>query len=229
MALYTIADIHFSSSGEKAMDIFDGWHDYQNKIINNWKEIIKPEDMVVLPGDISWAMGLENGLDDFKLIDSLPGTKYLLKGNHDYWWSTKNKMDNFFRDNCLNTINIIHNNSAVYGEYGICGTRGWMLETYTAEDEKIVLREAQRLETSILDAINKGKKPIVFLHYPVVYGELIAGKILDVLLKYNIEECYYGHLHGKSQGYAYDGEFLGINFKLVAADRLNFTPILVKK
>ena len=186
MALYTIADLHLSLSVDKPMDIFGGWEDYHSRLEQNWKNLIADEDVVVIPGDVSWAMDLNESLKDFIFLDSLPGTKYILKGNHDYWWATKNKLENFFSSHGLSTINIIHNNSVAYGDYALCGTRGWLIEGNDPNDEKIVLREAQRLEVSIQHGIALGKKPIVFLHYPVVFGDGISAKLIDILLKYDI-------------------------------------------
>lgn len=228
MALYTIADPHLSLSVDKPMDIFGGWEDYHSRLAENWRNTVKDTDVVVLPGDISWAMSLEEALKDFQYLNSLPGQKYLLKGNHDYWWTTVTKLEKFFSEHGLTTLNIIHNNAAPFGDYAICGTRGWLIEGNDSNDDKIVAREAQRLEVSIQAALTMGKTPLVFLHYPVLFGDGLSGKLIDVLLRYDVKECYYGHLHGNACRIAMQGNYLGIDFKLVSADYLKFTPLLIK-
>ena len=224
MALYTIGDLHLSLSTAKPMDIFDGWHNYVEKIKENWGNLIRAEDTVVLAGDISWAMSIEQAEIDFKFVNDLPGEKIILKGNHDYWWTTKKKMENFFDSRGLTTLKILHNNHYQYKEYGICGTRGWINETTEPADAKVLAREAARLDMSIKSAVNVGLIPIVFLHYPPIYAGNYNYDILNVLYQHNIKQCFYGHIHGKSSNYAINGERDGINFKLIASDYLQFCP-----
>ena len=224
MALYTIGDLHLSLSTAKPMDIFDGWHNYVEKIKENWCNLIRTEDTVVLAGDISWAMSIEQAEIDFKFVNDLPGEKIILKGNHDYWWTTKTKMENFFDSRGLTTLKILHNNHYQYKEYGICGTRGWINETTEPADAKVLAREAARLDMSIKSAVNVGLIPIVFLHYPPIYAGNYNYDILNVLYQHNIKQCFYGHIHGKSSNYAINGERDGINFKLIASDYLQFCP-----
>ena len=226
MSLYCISDPHLSFSCDKPMDIFgDRWQDYVAKLEKNWKENVGQEDIVVLPGDISWAMNLEDALEDFRFINSLPGRqKIILKGNHDYWWSTLSKLNAFLAENNFDTIKFLHNNHYSYENYGICGTRGWINETSVPADAKVLAREAQRLEVSIKSALNENLEPIVFLHYPPVFGNESNYDILDVMYKYNVKECYYGHLHGNAHKYAICGEREGINFNLIAADFVQFCP-----
>ena len=181
MALYTIGDLHLSLSTAKPMDIFDGWHNYVEKIKENWGNLIRAEDTVVLAGDISWAMSIEQAEIDFKFVNDLPGEKIILKGNHDYWWTTKKKMENFFDSRGLTTLKILHNNHYQYKEYGICGTRGWINETTEPADAKVLAREAARLDMSIKSAVNVGLIPIVFLHYPPIYAGNYNYDILNVL------------------------------------------------
>lgn len=228
MAIYAIGDLHLALSVNKPMDIFGGWKDYHRRIEENWHATVKPDDTVVIAGDISWAMGLEQSLKDFAFIQSLPGKKLLVKGNHDYWWTTRSKMEKYFAANCLDSLQIIHNSCVLVGEYALCGSRGWMLEDGDTHDEKISAREALRLEASLIEAQRSGKQPIVFMHYPVVFGEQIAADLLDIMLKYEVKECYYGHLHGTACKYAFEGAYLGINFKLISADHLGFKPMLIK-
>lgn len=226
MSLFVMADLHLCKGNpEKTMSIFNGWQNYQELIEKNWKELISDSDTIVLPGDISWGMSLKEAAPDFKFIEQLPGQKIVIKGNHDYWWTTKKKMEDFFAAEGCTSIKILHNNHYRYGEYGICGTRGWVNMPGETQDEKVLRREVQRLETSIRSALDEGLKPIVFLHYPPIFATNFNYDILDVLYRYKIEECYYGHIHGKS---AHDlcvkNTYDGINFHLVAGDYLQFIP-----
>lgn len=221
-----MADLHLCKGNpEKTMSIFSGWQNYQELIEKNWKELISDSDTIVLPGDISWGMSLKEAAPDFKFIEQLPGQKIVIKGNHDYWWTTKKKMEDFFAAEGCTSIKILHNNHYRYGEYGICGTRGWVNMPGETQDEKVLRREVQRLETSIRSALDEGLKPIVFLHYPPIFATNFNYDILDVLYRYKIEECYYGHIHGKS---AHDlcvkNTYDGINFHLIAGDYLQFIP-----
>ena len=230
MALYTIADLHLPLGIDKPMDIFGkAWENYVERLADNWQSVVKENDVVVLPGDFSWATYLEQSVKDFEYLHKLNGKKILLKGNHDYWWSTKTKMDVFLKNNSLDSISILFNNSYVVDDYAICGTRGWFLENESQNDIKVLNREVGRLEMSIQSAIKTGKEPIVFLHYPPVYGTTKCDEIFNVLLKYDIKKCYYGHLHGKkNMRFAIEGEYEGIDFKLISCDRLSFMPILVR-
>lgn len=226
MSLFVMADLHLcKGKPEKTMSIFNGWQNYQELIEKNWKELISDSDTIVLPGDISWGMSLKEAAPDFKFIEQLPGQKIVIKGNHDYWWTTKKKMEDFFAAEGCASIKILHNNHYRYSEYGICGTRGWVNMPGETQDEKVLRREVQRLETSIRSALDEGLKPIVFLHYPPIFATNFNYDILDVLYRYKIEECYYGHIHGKS---AHDlcvkNTYDGINFHLIAGDYLQFIP-----
>lgn len=230
MSLFCISDPHLSLSCDKPMDVFGGrWQDYVQKLEQNWLSTVGAEDTVVIPGDISWGMSLKECLADFAFIDALPGKeKIILKGNHDYFWTSRSKMESFLETNQLSTIKILHNNFFPYDEkYGICGSRGWINETGKAQDKKILDREAQRLEASILLCVESGREPIVFLHYPAVYGETVCSEIFDVLKKYNVKKCFYGHIHGSGYRYAIDGVYDGIDFRLVSCDYLEFTPIKI--
>lgn len=225
MALFAIADLHLSLSVNKPMDIFGGnWTNHTERIAENWNKLVSDDDVVVIPGDISWGINLDEARADFEFINRLNGTKIISKGNHDYWWSTLSKLNKFLVENNFNTIKFLHNNHYVYGNYGICGTRGWINETEVPADAKVLAREAQRLEVSIQSALKENLIPIVFLHYPPVFGNESNYDILDVMYKYQVKECYYGHLHGKSHKYAICGEREGINFHLIASDFVQFAP-----
>lgn len=190
MSLFVMADLHLSLSADKPMDIFGGWKDYIQKIEENWQKKIKPDDTVVIPGDISWSMGLEQSYKDMEFLDKLNGTKIILKGNHDYWWNTKNKMDSFFQKNGFDTLNILHNNHYAYGKIGICGTRGWINDGSEEGDKKVILREAGRLEASVSSAEKAGLDPVVFLHYPPIFGAGCNYDMLEVLHRHNINGAF---------------------------------------
>ena len=224
MSLFAIADLHLSLGADKPMDIFPGWAGYVEKLEKNWRENIRPEDTVVIAGDISWGLEIGETREDFAFLDSLPGTKLLLKGNHDLWFSTKTKVERFFGENGFSTLKILFNNAYEYGDYAICGTRGWMNDQ---TDKKVLLRECGRLRLSLEAGKKLGKKPLVFLHYPPVYGGGECYEILDVLLEYGIERVYYGHIHGYSAGYAINGIRNGIDFRLISCDYIQFNPIKI--
>ena len=171
MRLFTIGDLHLSFGvPEKPMDIFGGWKDYQTLLEQSWREKITEEDTVVLAGDFSWGMNLQQAEADFAFVQKLPGKKILLKGNHDYWWTSLKKMEDFFTAHGFDSLHILHNNHYAFGQYGICGTRGWVSMQGEAADAKILAREVQRLQVSIQSAVSAGLEPIVFLHYPPIYG-----------------------------------------------------------
>ncbi len=226
MAIYTIGDLHLSLGTSKPMDIFHGWDNYVARIEQQWNYLVKQEDVVVLPGDISWAMQIEDCEADFAFIHALPGHKVIIKGNHDYWWATLRKMENFCVEKGFSSITFIQNSCFIAGEMAICGTRSWFFDSEEAHDEKIQNREVGRLEASLKAAGDKEK--LVFLHYPPIYQSQRAENIIEILKKYGVKQCFYGHLHGKSHNFAFSGEDDGINYKLVSADALRFCPYLVK-
>ncbi len=227
MSLYAIADLHLSLSSGKPMNIFPGWDNHVERLEKNWQATVSLDDTVVVPGDISWAINFEEAKADFDFINRLNGHKVIMKGNHDYWWNSMAKMNRFLEENGFDTITIVHNNYYPYGEYGICGTRGWIKDTEEPADAKVLAREAGRLEASIKAALADGKKPIVFLHYPPIFANDYNREILDVLFRYDIKTCYYGHLHGNAHRYAVCGEVDGINYQLIAGDFVQFCPKLI--
>ncbi len=227
MSLYAIGDLHLSLDSDKPMNIFNGWDDYTERLESNWKSAVKDDDTVVIAGDVSWAVGLENSFKDLQFVNSLPGKKIILKGNHDYWWATKTKIEKFFAANSFDTLNILFNNFFQYENIGICGTRGWVSIDGDTENEKVMAREVQRLETSIKGAVEAGLTPVVFMHYPPVYGNSCNYDILDVLFRYDIKDCYYGHIHGYSQRNAVTGIQDGINYRMISSDYLQFMPFKV--
>lgn len=229
MSLFVLGDLHLSLGEDKPMDIFAGWSDYVQRLEENWKKLVTQNDTVVIAGDISWAMKLEQTLVDFRFIDALPGKKLLLKGNHDYWWSTKRKMDAFLQENHFNSLQILFNNAYRVGDYAVCGTRGWFLENDAPEDVKVLHREVGRLTMSIEAALQLGGEPVVFLHYPPYYRGVECPEMMEVLLHYGIRKCYYGHIHGrKNFRLAYEGVYKGVDFHLISGDKVGFMPVLVR-
>lgn len=225
MSLYAIADLHLSFGVKKPMDIFSGWKDYAERLEANWRARVQPEDTVVIPGDISWAMTLEETRRDFSFLHALPGQKVLMKGNHDYWWSTMTKMRAFLAQNGFSTLTFVHNSAWPVEGRTVCGTRGWF---YDSEgDKKVLLREAGRLNTSLCEAEKQGLSPIVFLHYPPIYRDFACTEITDVLTAHHVTRCYYGHLHGRARRYAVQGLHNSIDYTLISADQLQFDPLRI--
>ena len=221
MALFAIGDTHLSLASNKPMDVFGGgWEGYVDKLRAGFGAV-GPEDTVVLCGDLSWGMGLEEARADFAFLDALPGgRKLLLKGNHDYWWNTAAKMNRFFAENGFSTLQILHNNCYEYGEYALCGTRGWFYEE--TGDQKVFKRELIRLEASLQAA---GERPkLCFLHYPPLYQGYTCPEIIALLEQYQVELCCYGHLHGGSHRLAVEGLRGGVEYRLVSADYVGFRP-----
>ena len=228
MAVYTIADLHLSFGTDKPMDVFPGWTNYTERIEKNWQKLVTDEDTVVISGDISWAMDLTETYNDFDFINRLNGKKILLKGNHDYWWTTKSKMDRYLKDSGFDSMSILHNNYYVADGLALCGSRGWFYDAETDADMKVLNREVGRLRMSIEPAVKAGHEPIVFLHYPPIYNNTECAEIMDVLRQYNIKKCFYGHIHGGiAAKRAFIGERDGISFRLIACDHLGFTPLAV--
>ena len=227
MALYAIGDLHLSLGAEKPMDVFGGnWVGYMDKL-QQGLSVIKPEDTTILLGDLSWALDLSGARADFNWIDQIPGRKIILKGNHDYWWSTAAKFYKFCEENGFSEQYILNNNHYEYDGWAICGTRGWFFEEERSgeHDEKVFKRELLRLEASLRSA---GQLPkLVFLHYPPRYKGYQCDEILELLHKYEVRRCFYGHLHGPSHKLAMEGLWDGIEFRLVSADFLDFQPFLV--
>lgn len=235
MSIYAIADLHLSFGENKPMDIFGkNWEKHEEKIKKDWMKKVKKEDYVLLPGDFSWSMYLEDSYEDFKYLNSLPGKKILLKGNHDYWWTTVTKMRRYLKENEFENIDFLYNNSYEIEGNIIVGTRGWV-QSNEEEDKKLVKRELLRLELSLQDGIKKyGKtKPIiVIMHYPPITRHNIINNIksefIELMKKYNVQECIYGHLHGVAINEAIEGEIEGIKLKLVSSDSLDFKLTKIK-
>lgn len=233
MSLFALSDTHLSLYNDKPMDVFGNrWQSYMKKLDAGWRAVVTERDTVVIAGDVSWGISLEEAKRDLLYIDSLPGQKIISKGNHDYWWSTSAKISAFFEENGIKTIRILHNNAIKVDNFAVCGTRGWFSEGKNAPREadfdKIVAREAGRLELSLkaADSLEDVDEKVVFLHFPPIYKDYVCDPIVDVLLKYNVKRVFYGHIHG-----VYDLphtiEHKGITFCITSADYLNFVPIPV--
>ena len=229
MALYAMGDLHLCLGAPKPMDVFGGaWVGYMEKL-KQGLSVITEKDTLVLMGDLSWALDLNSAVADFAWINEIPGRKIILKGNHDYWWSTQAKFTKFCVENGFSDLNLLNNNCYFYDDWAICGTRGWFFEEERSgdHDEKVFRRELIRLEASLKAAGDREK--MVFLHYPPRYKGYTCREILDLLESYGVRQCFYGHLHGASHKLAMEGTWDGIEYRLLSADYLNFQPYIVKK
>lgn len=229
MAIYAISDLHLSFNTDKPMNVF-GWNEYEEKIKEDWKSKVTDDDLVLLPGDFSWEMKLKNTYKDFEYLTQLPGKKLLLKGNHDYWWTTLKSMRAFLDEKNIKNIDFIYNNSYKFENNIITGTRGWNLSSGTKEDEKIKNREVIRLESSIKDAIRKfgvENNIIACMHYPPILKDNKNNEFIQILEKYNVNYCIYGHLHGKNQVNIIEGLYNNVEYKMVSCDYTNFKLIKI--
>lgn len=221
MSVYAIGDLHLSGSKNKSMDMFgENWIGHWDKIQESWNMLVEEDDWVLIPGDISWAMYLEEALPDLEEIGVLPGKKILLKGNHDYWWQSLNKINAVLPD----SIKLLQNNSIDIGDMVICGTRGWSVpgsSEFIEQDRKIYLREVERLKLSILSA-KEDKEKIVIMHYPPYNDKCEFNEFMDVLMEYDIKRVLFGHIHGKGLWNLKEGNIFGIDFSCVSCDYLNF-------
>ena len=245
MSLFTLADLHLSTDSKtcKSMEVFGArWQDYISKIEKNWNAVVSDDDVVVVPGDISWATRLEDAESDLRFLDSLNGKKLIGKGNHDFWWTTATKMKAFFEEKGISTISILYNNAYIIEDRIVCGTRGWFpdesrqITVGEVDYAKIINREVTRLKLSLDSAkklqaeaeaeCGKALPIIVFLHFPPVWGDFVMQEFIEIFHEYDIKECYFGHIHS---AYSQIGKFEheGINFSLVSSDFLNFHPVVI--
>ena len=225
MSLYAIGDLHLSLASDKPMDVFGGgWSNYMEKIRDGFS-ILSPDDICVLCGDTSWGMTFEECLDDFRFLNELPGKKILLKGNHDYWWVTATKMKEGFSQNSIGNIDILHNNCFFYDGAAVCGTRGWLMDTETdiEHNNKIMVREAARLRTSLVSAGDAAEK-LCFFHYPPRFKNMVCNEIIAVMNEFGVKKCWYGHIHGQGHRYAVTGDVEEIYYTMVSADFVDFVP-----
>ena len=225
MSLFVIGDTHLSLSTDKPMDIFGGWKNYMQRLEENWRSVVQPQDTVIIPGDVSWGMSLEQAKEDFLFLHRLPGKKILMKGNHDYWWTTRAKMESFLEENGLDSLSILHNNAVSVEGLSLCGSRGWMFEQGQEHDKKIINREAGRIRASLQDAQRFGEQEkVLFLHYPPVFMQGSLPEFFEMMNQYGVRRCYCGHIHSQGCRFAFQGEWCGVQLEMVSADYLRFMP-----
>lgn len=227
LALYAISDLHLGLSSDKPMDVFgQQWYKHDEKIKENWISMVNNEDTVLVAGDISWSMRIKEGIEDIEWIHNLPGRKILIKGNHDYWWSSITKLNNLYSN-----MNFIQNNCFAYEDYAICGTRGWNCpqgERFTAHDKKIYEREQIRLRLSLDEAVKKGyKKFIVMLHYPPTNDEFEESCFTQIIKEYEVSKVIYGHIHGPVFSKVLEGTINGTQYILTSCDYIDFKPVKI--
>lgn len=231
MSIYAIADLHLPFGVDKPMNIFGkAWQEYTQKIFENWNSTVKADDTVILPGDLSWATYLKDAYRDFEFINNLPGQKIITKGNHDYFFTTLSKMNNFLSENDFFTIKILQNNCFLVEDILICGTRGWDVEKKSEEDLKILNRESIRLELSLKSAKKDypNKDIFVFMHYPPILKDRQVNTVFtDMMEKYDVKKCFYGHLHANGIKNAFCGNNNNVIFSLISADYLKFMPLKI--
>jgi predicted phosphohydrolase len=230
VAIFTIGDLHLPLGIDKPMNIFGKqWDNYVERIAANWSAAVRDEDTVIIPGDFSWATYIEQAERDFAYIEQLPGKKIIIKGNHDYWWTTLSKMNEFVSAHGYKTISFLQNTSVTADGISICGTRGWLYPAwvpFTEADERYFNREVGRLELSLKAA--KTDEIRVFTHYPPMSRAAEGNAFVDMMKKYGVKYCYYGHLHSFSHANRIPDEVDGIKYILVSSDYLKFQPKLVK-
>ncbi len=229
MAIYAISDLHLSLGTDKPMDIF-GWGDHVSKIKENWLKKITDEDYILMPGDLSWGINMQETDADFDFIDKLPGNKILSKGNHDYWWSTRNKFDKHCSEKGYTTINVLHNNAIDLGQYTVCGTRAWKSQdddSFNKEDSKIYNRELARLKLSLEEGKKTGKEIIVMLHYPPFDYQHKPNEFSKIIKEYGVKICIYGHIHSRYEQAWKNEKIDGIQYYLVSSNIIGFDPIKI--
>lgn len=239
MSLFVISDLHLDVlTNQKSMEVFgEKWKNYTQRLKNNWSAVVDENDTVIIPGDISWALTLEESIHDLKWINALPGRKILMKGNHDFWWSTSKKMKSFFAQNELDTLEILYNGAIEVENYILAGSRGWFVDKSTqpqgvvnVDYDKVINREKIRLGMSLDEAKKlqdiSGKEILAFFHFPPVWSDFVCEELVSLLKEYNISRVYFGHIHGSynvSSVFEYDG----IQFKMISADFIDFLPQIV--
>lgn len=226
LAIYSISDLHLPFGADKPMNIFKGWDNYTDRIKANWNRMISNDDTVIIPGDISWALKLDESAPDFEFINSLKGNKIIAKGNHDFWWSTVTKINEFLEKNSFNTIKILFNNAFLIDGISVCGTRGWLYDGTGDKDIKVIKRECGRLKMSLDEGKRLGGKLVVFLHYPFAYGDFVCEELYSLLVSYGVEDVFYGHIHGSGFNKSLSS-YGGIRTHIVSCDCIDFSPICV--
>lgn len=240
MALFVLSDPHLSFSTNKPMDVFGArWENHAEKLDAAWREIVSENDTVIIPGDVSWAMTLDEAVEDFSFINSLPGKKIILKGNHDYWWQSMKKLGEFCELHSFSTLSFLHNTAVEAEGFIICGSRGWSNDPpLSEEDKKIIAREACRFELSISEGEKLQKKIfertgtcpeiLVFSHYPHLSPGQDTSPICEVLVRHSIKRVFFGHLHGACES-RLPKKIAGLESQIVSADFLEFVPKRIDK
>ena len=235
MSIYALADLHLSlSCPDKSMEVFGlSWGDYISKVRENWEKVVKDTDTVLIPGDISWATYIDKAGEDFRFISELPGRKLLCRGNHDYWWTTIKKMEEFLASKGLANMEFVRTNVIPVEDAIVTGTRGWMIETKESlegsDNRKIYEREKLRIKMCIDELVKAdpehGKKHIMMIHYPPVTSRMDFTEFADMMAEGGIDICVYGHLHGTAHKKAYEGEYKGMKLICSSADYVGFKPV----
>ena len=228
MSVFAIGDLHLALGvPAKSMEVFPGWQGYLERLGAAWRSRVGPEDTVVLAGDTSWATTLPEAAEDFRFLEGLPGRKLFLKGNHDFWWTTRKKTEAFLESQGLGSLSMLHNNAVEADGAALCGSRGWMFEGTGGCDPKVIAREAGRIRCS-LEAAPPGLPKILFLHYPPIYGAQLIPEFFEAMEEFGVRECFYGHIHGPGAAGAFQGEYRGVQLRLISADFLRFSPLKIR-
>lgn len=235
MAIYCISDTHLSLTVPKPMDVFGNrWRDYEKKLENGWNSVVGENDTVIVPGDISWGLDISEAAADLKFLSSLNGKKIIGKGNHDLWWQSEKKLKELFSSEGIENVSLLHNNAYIIDGLMICGSRGWFYDPKSspegADPEKISAREVIRAELSFkyADALDPERiyERVAFFHFPPVFKEFVSEGMVELLKRYGIRRCFYGHIHGAydlPRSFVHDG----IEMTIVSADYLNFIPLKI--
>ncbi len=225
--LYALSDLHLGFGVHKPMNIFgDEWERHEEKVLSAWKEIICDSDVVLLPGDISWAMSLEEARSDLDWIGGLPGQKVMIRGNHDYWWNGIGKVRKLLN----NGTQALQNDTIEFSEFTVCGSRGWLLPghpKFSEHDAVLYERETERLRISLEKGIRTGKPIVAMMHFPPLSVDGEPSLFTELMTDYRVRLCVYGHLHGSAHRYAFEGAMNGVQYRCVSADYLHFRPLLV--
>lgn len=234
MSIWALSDPHLSFASNKPMDVFgEHWQDHPSLIDSHWRAVVKDEDTVLMPGDISWGMNFNEALADLKFIDALPGTKLIGRGNHDYWWNSLTKMEAFCKEHGLSTLRFMRHEAFLIEDILITNTRGWLLPSdrdFKDSDEKIYNRELIRLKLGLDDAKRKrkdGQTLLATFHYPPLGPNGQASEMTEILEEYEVDACIYGHVHGTNPYYSFNRSLNGISYKNTACDFLGFKPLLL--
>jgi len=233
MAIYALADPHLSFSTDKPMDIFgERWKNHDIRISSAWKETVKEEDTVIIPGDISWAMTLQEVIPDLRFLHELPGRKIISKGNHDYWWGTMGKLEKLVEEQGFFSLSFLKNNAYVAEDTVICGSRGWIHPEdpdFTEADKTIYDRELGRFRRSLIEGKalrdESSRRMIAVLHYPPMLRTSMQTEFTELLYEFSVDVCIFGHLHGLGIKRAFEGTQNGTEYRLTSADHLSFKPL----